>query len=403
MNNKADIIVVGAGLIGTSIALALQHLNLSIIILENHLPTTLTDTKTDSRPISLSYGSQRILNALGVWDALATQACPILSVHISEKKRFGTTRFSAAEEKVPALGYVVPFAALQSTLYHHTIKQKNITLFPIETIKKINCDHHGAEILVTTASGEKSFQANLLIAADGTNSTCRDLLHIDCDTQNTGDFAHIYRLTLLAPHDNTAYERFTENGVLAILPLLEKKSAQLVWTMTPKISEKISSWDEKKILAFLQDAFAERLSIDSIKKFSQFPLQTKIADFQIKESAVLLGNSAHTIYPVAAQGFNLGLNDVALLADVITDAHKNNLPIGALSTLKKYESAAHKNQTAIFEMTSSLTTLFDFPLIGCARGFGLLATDLIYPIKNKLAKRAMGIAGKLSTIMRGRR
>lgn len=403
MSNQADIIIVGAGLVGTSIALALQKLGLSILILENHLPTSLTDTKTDSRPISLSYGSHRILKALGVWDELATDACPILSVHVSEKKRFGTTRFSADEENVPALGYVVPFAKLQMTLYQHATKQSSTTILPIQSIEKIHCDTQGAEVSVNTASGKKSLQADLLIAADGTNSTCRELLHIDCDIKNNGDTAHIYRLTLSESHDHTAYERFTAFGVLAILPLLDKKSAQLVWTITPKIIEKISGWNDEKKLAFLQDTFAERLAIASIKKFAEFPLQTKIADGQVKESAALLGNSAHTIYPVAAQGFNLGLNDVATLAEVIIDAHNHHQPIGALSTLKKYEIAAQKNQTAIYNMTNSLTTLFDFPLIGCARGFGLLATDLIHPIKNKLAKRAMGIAGKLSKIIQDRR
>lgn len=403
MSDQVDIIIVGAGLVGTSVALALQKLDLSIVILENHLPLSITETKTDSRPISLSYGSHRILKALGVWDELATQACPILSVHVSEKKRFGSTRFSAAEEKVPALGYVVPFAMLQTTLYQHTAKQKNSAILPIQSIEKIHCDANGAEIIVNIASGKKSFQADLLIAADGTNSTCRELLHIDCNVKNNGDTAHIYRLALSESHDHTAYERFTEFGVLAILPLLDKKSAQLVWTITPRIAEKISTWDNEKKLAFLQDTFVERLSISAIKKFAEFPLQTKIADIQIKESAVLLGNSAHTIYPVAAQGFNLGLNDVATLADIIIDAHNHNQPIGALSTLKKYEIIAQKNQTAIYNMTNSLTTLFDFPLIGCARGFGLLATDLIHPIKNKLAKRAMGVAGKLSNIIRDRR
>ena len=400
---KVNIMIVGAGLVGTSIALALKKLGLSIVILENHLPAAFTDPKTDSRPISLSYGSHRILKTLGVWDELATEACPILSVHVSEKKRFGATRFSAAEEKVPALGYVVPFATLQTTLYQHTTAQKKTAILPIQSIEKIHCDAQGAEVIVNTASGKKSFQANLLIAADGTNSTCRELLFIDCDVKNNGDTAHIYRLLLSAPHDHTAYERFTEFGVLAILPLLDKKSAQLVWTITPKIAETISTWDHEKKLTFLKDTFVERLSIASIKKFSEFPLQTNIADVQVRESAVLLGNSAHTIYPVAAQGFNLGLNDVATLADVIIDAHKNNQPIGALSTLKKYEIAAQKNQTAIYRMTNSLTTLFDFPLIGCARGLGLLAMDLIRPIKSKLAKRAMGVAGKLSKIIQDHR
>lgn len=400
MNNHFNIIIVGAGLVGTSIALALRNTGLSIAMLENHLPTTFTDTQTDSRPISLSYGSHRILNALGVWDALKENACPILSVHVSEKKRFGYTRFSAQEQNVPALGYVVPFANLQSSLYQQIINQENMHLLAIQQIEKIDCGPTHAQLTIKTHNDTKTLSADLLIAADGTNSTCRKLLNLDCDTENSGDTAEIYRLTLSTPHHHTAYERFTAFGVLAVLPLQASHSAQLVWTITPDIEKKIMGWDLDKKLAFLQDAFFERLSIISINKIAAFPLQTVIAEKQIADSAVLLGNSAHTIYPVAAQGFNLGLNDVATLADILIDAHKRNQPIGALSTLQKYEAAIQQNQAAILKMTRSIVTLFDFPLIGCARGLGLLATDLIKPLKNKLAKRAMGIASKLPNIIR---
>lgn len=398
MEKNTNIIIVGAGLVGLSTALALKNLGYSITVVEHHLPATLTAAKTDTRPLSLSFGSHRILQALGVWETIAKTACPILSVHISEKKQFGFTCFSAQEENVPALGFVVPFAALHMTLYQLVTAEKNINLLPIQSIEKIHCGQNGVVIDIQTASKKESLHADLLIAADGTKSTCRALLNMGCHEKNTKDIARIYQLSLSAPHDHTAYERFTKWGVLAILPLFEKKSAQLVWTMTPHQAKKIALFDDKKTAAFLQDTFFERLSIQTFKKSAEFPLQTVIAEKQVTEAAVLLGNAAHTIYPLAAQGFNLALNDVAALAEVITDACHLHQPINALSTLKKYEDAVQNNQNKIIRMTQSLVTVFDLPMMGCARGLGLLATDLITPIKHQLAKRAMGMATRLSKI-----
>lgn len=394
---QSDIVIVGAGLIGLSCALSFSKLGLSIHVLENHLPDILAASQTHSRPISLSYGSYRLLTAMGVWDRLAQTACPILSVHVSEQGRLGITRFSAKEQRVPALGYVVPFAQLQSALYHHAAMQPNIHFESIQSIEKIKCDSNGAHI----QTNKLYFQADLLIAADGTNSTCRDLLNIQCDTTTQGDIAQIYQLTLSEAHDHTAYERFTPFGVLAVLPLHNKDCAQLVWTITPRIQKKIAPWDNEQVCAFFQSTFEGRLSIATIKKITGFPLQTSIANTQTTESAVLLGNAAHTIYPVAAQGFNLGLHDVAVLYDTLVDAQKNKMRLGDLRTLKKYDAVAKVHQDKIFCITNQLVSIFELPLIGHCRAMGLLATDLLSPLKNKLAKRTMGIAGKLSRLLQG--
>lgn len=382
---KTNILIVGAGLVGLSFALSLKNAGFSICILENHLPEILTRSENNSRPISLSYGSVRILKALGIWDKLEKDACPILSVHVSEQGRFGSTHFSAQEQKVPALGYAVSFAKLLSTLYQSVASQNNIKIISIQSIKKIACDLTGA--IVETNNSE--IKTDLLVAADGTHSTCRDLLGIEFSEKDDGDIAKIFQLTLSENHDHTAYERFTKYGVLAILPLPEKNKAQLVWTITPRDAKKTAGWNDDNILLFLQETFEGRVSIADIKKIAQFPLKTTIAEKQITQSAVLLGNAAHTIYPIAAQGFNLGLHDVAILSDILMKAKKN---IHDFSILEKYESDARKHQQAIFCITNQLTALFELPFIGGLRGLGLLTTDLINPIKNKLAKRTMGIA-----------
>src|SRR3990167_3129754 len=265
---QSSIVIAGAGLVGTSFALCMKDLGLSIHILENHLPDIITQSKQDSRPISLSFGSVRILMALGIWKALENVACPILAVHVSEQGRFGSTRFSATEQNVPALGYVVPFAQLQSALYHRAAAQSHITISSIKSIESIHNDLTGAHITINAGEKIIEMQADLFVAADGTQSTCRDLLHIPHTEKNHDDTAHIYQLQLSKNHTHTAYERFTAYGVLAVLPLHDHHRAQLVWTITPRIAKTIMDWDEKQILTFLQDTFDGRLSKESCKNVS---------------------------------------------------------------------------------------------------------------------------------------
>lgn len=402
MSAQQTILIVGAGLIGTSFALSVKDHNVAIHIVENHLPTITTTPSENTRPISLSYGSVQILKAIGVWDSLNDLACPILSVHVSEQGRFGSTRFKAKEENVPALGYVVPYNALQAALYHHAANQPNITISSIETIDAIHNHDDHITLMITQQNHNKSLQADLLVAADGTNSTCRDLLHIDYTEKNESDIARIFQLTLSEPHDHTAYERFTLNGVLAVLPLHDKNKAQLVWTITPHIAETINEWDDATILSFLQDAFENRIAIYHAKKITQFPLNTILAEKQIAPRAVLLGNAAHTIYPVAAQGFNLGLHDIGILSDVIADALHRQKPIGDEAILKKYETDITSHQKIILSITDQLTTLFSLPFIGSLRGLGLLSMDLLSPLKKNLAKRTMGIT-RLPNLLRRKR
>ncbi len=386
---QPKIIIVGAGLIGTSIALCLEHQPVNIEILESNLSTISSSAKTDMRPISLSYGSHLTLKKLGIWNQLSEQACPIKAVHVSELGRFGITRITAKEQQVPALGFVVPFGKLQAAIYEKAVSLTNVTFTAIQKINAINTNKT-TEILVDNAIQKT---ADLFIAADGTNSTCRQLLNIATTKENHADCAQIFQLDLSIPHDFTAYERFTKKGVLAILPLHNQNKARLVWSMSLSTQNEIDSWNTHQLLSFLQSVFKGRLSINKAEKSAKFPLQTVLAETQIANGAVLMGNAAHTIYPVAAQGFNLGLADVSALQKVLIDAIKNGQPIGSKSVLKNYVERATPHQQTIIKLTNKLTPLFELqlPFAGCARGIGLLGMDLITPLKNKLAKRAMGI------------
>ena len=392
-NHPQKIIIVGAGLVGTSIALGLKDQPVSIEILENQPSNTKKQTTQDTRPLSLSYGSHLTLEKLGIWQALKSNACPINTVHVSEKGRFGATRITAAEQKVSALGYVVPFGELQSAIFNKVSTQSNVTLTTIDAITHIDTQTDKANL--TAQINEKTVlkSADLLIAADGTKSTCRQLLGIATATSDNNDTAMIFELSLNAPHEYIAYERFTKMGVLAMLPLHDKQQARLVWSLSERIKQLIATWDSAQTLTFIQSVFEGRVRIAAAKKTASYPLKTILAETQTQPRFVLMGNAAHTIYPIAAQGFNLGLAGATTLTNTLKGAIKNNASIGESSTLKTYIDKITPHQQAIIKLTNELTPLFELqlPFAGCARGLGLLAMDLINPLKNRLAKSAMGM------------
>ncbi len=403
MNFDYDIIIVGAGLVGTSLISALQQQPLRIAVLEKHLPESATATTPDSRPLTLSYGSALILKNLGVWDALAPQACPIKSVHVSEQGRFGRTCFQASEENVPVLGYVVPFHQLQQRLYQTAANSAKVDFFASDAIETIHCDRNGATITFTTIHGQQQLSAKLLIAADGTHSVCRKQLNIETTTKDHEEIALTATIQLQTPHQHQAYERFTRQGVLALLPLFDQQKYRLVWTTSKTQFAKIQQWDDASLQTHLQNCFGHRIGhITSITRHQHFPLTTIIANEQVRPGFVLVGNAAHAIYPLAAQGFNLGLRDVAVLSEVLLTAIHANDSISDLATLNQYVDWRGQDQQRIIDLTAGIANLFDWQLpgVGAARGFGLLAMDMITPIKKRLAKRCLGLAGRLPQLMK---
>ncbi len=399
-----DIIVVGGGLVGCSFVLAMQELGLKMAILETHLPAATAKTHVDSRPISLAYASQVILETLGVWEKLHHLACPIREVHVSEKKRFGSLCFRAREQGVHALGYVVPFAALQQTLYQQSASQKGVDILSIKQINSIQFNSKGVDVFFENVNGEQKISATLLIASDGAHSSCRKLLNIDASQKSDEETALITRLDLQQQHRYVAYERFCQEGILAVLPLPDRMQCRLVWTLPNAFASQVLKWSNSQFLSFLQESFGDRLGeIVRMGQIKHYPLETIIAAEQIRPSVVLLGNAAHTIYPIAAQGFNLGLRDVAVLAEVLADALERHRSIGELEILQRYLAWRSQDQRVIIELTRGVTRAFSLklPMLGRVRGIALLATALSSPIKNRLALRFMGLAGKVPKLARG--
>ncbi len=403
MHENYDIVISGAGLVGTSLAVALRNSSLRIAILETHLPD-LTRANSETRPLSLNYGSQKILETLGVWQDISAEAQPILRVHVSEQQKFGSLNFRASEENVPALGYVIPAELLQKQLYQHAAQIPSVKFISSQKIIKIQSQQQGLSLELQTIHGETNLKTELLVIAEGSHSSTRELLGITVQEKANEWFGLTALVELSQAHQGVAYERFTTQGVLAILPLKNQQRCRVVWILSQNQARSLSSGDEAQLAEFLHQAMEERLGNCRVLERSQpFPLQMVMADEQIRRGMVLLGNSAHTLYPLAAQGFNLGLRDTAALAEILVDARRQNRYLGDLAILQNYLSWRSNDQRWTAGLTYGASQLFDLhiPGLGLLRGLGLLATDLNPFLKHRLAKRLMGVAGKLPKLALG--
>jgi len=404
MPNDFDIIIVGAGLVGSSLALALQNQNFKIAIIEKHLPEVKTMPNLNFRPISLAYSSVEILKTLKVWDHLASLAAPIREVNISQQGVLGGLHFVAEELGVAALGQVVPFPDLHLTLYQMIAQQQNLEIIPINQINTVIPLDSAVALTVDTAKGSRSLRTTLLVAADGAHSTVRDLLNIPTTEKISEEVSLTATLTLDKPYQFVAFERFSKEGTLAILPLKQENQCGLVWTMSAEKSAEIKNWNDTQFIEFITTIFKGRIGhIRSIKKGALFPLETIIAQQQFKANVILLGNAAHTIYPFAAQGFNLGLRDAAALAEILVDAQQKSLPLGSNRVLQNYVEWRQEDQDRIRRLTGGIARLteMNFPFARRIRGLGLLMTDFAVPLKKRIAKWTMGLAGKLPKLARG--
>lgn len=434
-NNKRtfDVIISGGGLSGTLMALSLAELTkadgslLSIAIIEANTPeadnkgsSTAFETPAqrhsatlfDDRVLALSHASAKYLESVKVWQHLSADACAIEKIDISDRGHYGKARIEAQEHGVSALGYVIAMAKIGQGQLTELASKKNVHWYTPDTITDINwhADNNAAESISEAQSSEikhnvvdvilssgKELQTGLLLACDGAKSPCRQLANIDVNKSDYQQVALIANVATKHPHHHKAFERFTEFGPIAMLPLVGLKHQQnrcsLVWTMTAQQSEQLLALNDDEFNHQLEASFGSWLGeIIEVGKRDVYPLVLLQAKQQTYHRMALIGNASHTIHPIAGQGFNLGLRDVQSMASLIAAQLKKQKDIGSFALLTGYSQQREKDQNQIINLTDSLVTLFanNLPPLVAGRNTGLKIMNYFSPLKKTLVNKLMG-------------
>ena len=405
MNNSAndiDVLIIGAGLVGSSLVCALSGLagkhGLRLALVERHDLNQAGDTPPsfDARASALSWGTRCIYERLGLWGRLDDHAQAINSVHVSDRGHFGITRLHAAEQGVPVLGYVVNNYLLGDVLLGRVQElsaEGRVRLFSPQTVERLDPIPGGMRVQL----GSDEVSASLVVVADGGRSGLLEQLGISTRQTDYQQHAVIANIALDRPHAGVAWERFAGQGPLALLPLRGDDRfadrAGLVWTVPDQEVQRITQMADGEFLDKVQEHFGYRAGrFLALGKRDSYPLAMRLAREQVRPGLVILGNAAHAIHPVAGQGYNLSMRDTMALAENIAQSHASQVPAGDLGRLLAYQHQQYRDQKQVSAGCNGLVNLFARTdgVSELARNLGLVALDYCRPLKSAFARRAAG-------------
>lgn len=385
MAKQFDVVIIGGGMAGASCALGLKQSNkqLSIAVIEANEVSADYHPSFDDRSIALAQQSVQYLKSINAFDCQAPFAAAIKKVTVSDRGHFGKTHIDCQEYGHDALGYVVEVNPFGRSL-HQQLTRTDVSLFCPDTVAKLEYQSDFANI--TLSSGEQ-LSAKLVVVADGAHSQSRKLANIEFNTRAYQQAAIIANIEVAGGHHNHAFERFTEHGPMALLPMSNNRYS-LVWCMEPEQIEHTMVLEDDAFLAALQKAFGYcGGSFSKVGMRASYPLVYGKAESLSSHRTVLIGNAGHAIHPIAGQGFNLGLRDVQLLCDM---ANRDDL--GDYAFTRYYSQTRSKDITTVMTLTDSLVRLFSNSsrLLALGRSIGLFSMDLFSSLKTPLAKQLMG-------------
>lgn len=400
---QQEVIIVGGGMVGLSLALMLAKANIGVKLLEavkypNYDDAHLAPyhSSFDARNTALSRRSVQIYQKLGLWSVLQEYATPILEVHITEQGSFGKARLLAEQEKVESFGQVIENAWLGRVLLTQVRQQPLIELIDGVHVTSLKQD---AEYVYIEATREGEFihplKSKLVIAADGRDSFCRQALGVGVNIHDYDQVAIVTAVQTSKPHRQVGFERFSPLGPLALLPLPGECRRSVVWPVKKGTEhEWLGEENDQHFLDALQQTYGDRAGkfIKTGKRFS-FPLSQVLAEKQAVGRVILMGNAAHTIHPVAGQGFNLCLRDADVLVRFMQEQLSESDDIGQPEMLKAYEQARLSDQQRVIKFCDAVVRGFSNqnPLLKLIRNTGLVAFEVIPGIKPVVANYAMGL------------
>ena len=409
-------------MVGASLALALGDTGVSTVLIEGTAPDAQVQPSFDDRTTALGNASRRIFQALGVWPAIAPEAAPIRTIHVSDAGRFGVARLRAHEQGIDALGYVVANRVIGKALWQKLAVANGLTLRVPARPEAVKITDEGVRLNVVSTDGggapsgqefagaSEEIAARLVVAADGAHSSVRSAAGIEADVEDYDQVAIVANIGSDKPQEGTAYERFTPSGPLALLPLFDG-SFGVVWTAKPDHAKELLEASDADFLREFQSRFGWRAGrFVRVGRRASYPLKLSRAATTVATRTVLIGNAAQALHPVAGQGFNLGLRDAAMLAEAVANAvHSGAHPgkasgdPGAPELLKKFSEWRGTDRTGVTRFTDGLVKLFGDarPGMGTLRNLGLLLFDLTPPAKSALARVSAGFGGPTPRLARG--
>ncbi|HFE31919.1 MAG TPA: 2-octaprenyl-3-methyl-6-methoxy-1,4-benzoquinol hydroxylase [Gammaproteobacteria bacterium] len=392
-----DILIIGGGMVGASLACTLADSTLSIAVIEGREPPA--DWPTDSfdiRVSAITRASENLFRRLGAWDAMAAMRVqPYEAMEVWDATGSGHIHFDAAELGEPNLGHIIENRVITRALLNRLRSHHNIDYRCPASPKRLLLRSDHAQLQLDDGS---LLQTSLVIGADGAHSWLRQQAGIEVQERHYQQTAVVTTVQTERRHQDTAWQRFLPTGPLAFLPLPEGRSS-IVWSTGAEEAERLLALDEADFMAELGEAFEHRLgAVTAVGPRAAFPLKGRHAKAYVRPHLALVGDAAHTIHPLAGQGVNLGLADVEELAAVVLDAHRARRAIGSFKTLRRYERARRGDNLLMLDAMGAFKALFsnDTPGLRELRNLGLDLADHAGPLKNLIVARAMGLGSQPS-------
>ena len=397
---EVDVLIAGGGLVGGSLAIGLAEVGLSVAVVDSMSQSDIIDAGFDGRAAAIALSSKKVLDGLRLWEEIEPEATPIREIRVSDANSLFFLHFDRKDVGTDAFGYMVENRKFRKSLLARFQLHKQLSLLAPNKIT--NVERNSRHILATLANDTK-VKAKLIVGAEGRRSPTRDEAGIELTSWPYKQSGIVCTVAHELSHDNVAHEHFLPAGPFAILPLPNNQSS-IVWTEREDLAEQIMALGEEDFLVELKKRFGDFLGdLKVVGPRWSYPLALQFAERALDQRLVLVGDAYHGMHPIAGQGLNMGLRDVAVLAEILADCWRLGLDPGDATTLKSYELRRRFDNTLMLVITDILNRLFsnDIEPIRIARDLGLASVNIFPPLKKLFMKHAMGLVGDLPRLMRG--